>query len=49
MQKLFSAVRELRAPKAKARQLVSEVIVIEGPACYMALRMRSLAGACRLV
>ena len=33
MQKLLKASSELRPPKAKARTFVSDVIVIEGPAC----------------
>lgn len=41
-QKLRKAVRELRPPKAKARAFVREVIVMEGPACIMASRIRSL-------
>ena len=43
-QKLRRAVKEFRAPNAKASEFVSDVIVIEGPACCIALRMRSAAG-----
>lgn len=41
MQKLRKAGRVLRPPKAKARVFVNEVIVIEGPACFMASIIRS--------
>ncbi len=44
-QKLRSEVSEFKPPKAKASVLVSEVIVIEGPACCMASLMRLLAGS----
>jgi hypothetical protein len=33
MQKLLKAISEVRPPKAKARQFVRDVIVIDGPAC----------------
>ena len=48
-QKLRKAVRELMPPKAKARQLVREVIVIEGPAWHIAFLTRSSAVAYKSV
>ena len=48
-QKLRRAVKELRPPKPKARALVSEVIVIDGPACFIASLILSFAGSFNFV
>ena len=45
-QKLFKAANLLSDPVKKAIALVTEVIVIEGPACAIPIRKRSLAERC---
>ena len=44
MQKLRKASKEVVAPNAKARALVSDVIVIAGPECLIASPIRSAVG-----
>ena len=48
-QKLRRAISEARPPNRKARQFVNDVIVMEGPACFMASFTLSMAGAFRSV
>jgi len=48
-QKLRSEVKELRPPNAKASVLVSEVIVMDGPACCIAFLIRTAADSFRSV
>ena len=43
-QKLFKAGREVAQPQKKAIEFVKEVMVIEGPECYIPILILSLTG-----
>ena len=48
-QKLLRVISDAKLPIKKAKMLVNDVIVMEGPACFMASFTLSMAGAFRSV